>query len=337
MLHRLTRFDPRPALVVLMAGLALARPAGAVTCVTASEMNAAERDKLTQVARTFGGEIQAGNAAAVRQATIAPVAAQFDPIAASIQSIAPQIQNAALTISELYLLKASDLKSTQDETQFFCSVAGSALIVTLTISQLPPGDYALLLLRATGVDHPQQLSLLVQNDPAGGSEWKLAGFFPRPMTAGGHDGVWYWKQARDYAQKNQPWNAYFYYETAAFLLTPVDFLSSPNLEKLQKEAQTVRPPEMPGSNPMTLKAGSQNFEITSMRTDSSLGGLDLVINYNTKDASDPVATHAQIVELMKAMLTQYPQLRQAFHGLWVYAHAPNQNPYAIELPMNQIS
>jgi len=62
-----------------------------------------------------------------------------------------------------------------------------------------------------------------------------------------------------------------------------------------------------------------------------------VINYNTKDASDPVATHAQIVELMKAMLTQYPQLRQAFHGLWVYAHAPNQNPYAIELPMNQIS
>ena len=71
--------------------------------------------------------------------------------------------------------------------------------------------------------------------------------------------------------------------------------------------------------------------------DSSLGGLDLVINYKAKDVSDPVATHAQIVDLMKAMLAQYPQLRQAFHGLWVHAHAPNQNPYAIELPMNQIS
>ena len=117
----------------------------------------------------------------------------------------------------------------------------------------------------------------------------------------------------------------------------MDFLSSPNLEKLHKEAQTVRPAEMPGQSPMTLKAGGQSFEITSMRTDSSLGGLDLVINYNTKDVSDPVATHAQIVELMKAMLAQYPQLRQAFHGLWVYAHAANQNPYAIELPMNQIS
>jgi hypothetical protein len=301
-------------------------------------MTAAQRDKIAQVARTLGGEIQAGNAAAVRQATIAAVAAQFDPIAASIQSIAPQIQNATLTISALYLLKATDLKSTQEETQFFCSVGGSALIVTLTIPQLPPGDYALLILRATGVDHPQQLTLLVQNDPAGSGDWKLAGFFPRPIDAAGHDGVWYWKQARDYAQKSQDWNAYFYYQTGAFLLTPVDFLSSPNLEKLLKEAETVRPADLPSpSKPMTLKGGNQSFDVTSMRTDSSLGGLDLVINYNTKDVSDPVATHAQIVELMKAMLTQYPQLRQAFHGLWVYAHAPNQNPYAIELPMNQIS
>ena len=336
MMLRSTRFDIRPVLVILL--LALAQPVRAVTCVTGSEMNSAQRDQLAQTARTLGGDIKTGNVAGVRQATIPAVAAQFDPIAASIQSIAPQIQNATLTINTLYLLKASDLKSTQDETQFFCSVAGSALIVTLTIPQLPPGDYALLILRATGIEHPQQLTLLVQNDPAGSKDWKLAGFFPRPITAAGHDGVWYWTQARNYAQKNDEWNAFFYYETAAFLLTPVDFLSSPNLEKLQKEAQTVRPAEMPGpNNAMTLKAGSQSFDITSMRTDSSLGGLDLVINYKAKDVSDPVATHAQIVELMKAMLAQYPQLRQAFHGLWVYAHAANQNPYAIELPMNQIS
>jgi hypothetical protein len=335
---RSTCFGLRPVLVFLLAMPVLARPAHAVTCVTGSEMNAAQRDQLAQAGRALGGEIKAGNVAGVRQATIASVAAQFDPIAASIQSISAQIQNAALTINALYLLKASDLKSAQDETQFFCSVAGSALIVTLTIPQLPPGDYALVILRATGVDHSQQLTLLMQNDPAGSGDWKLAGFFPRPVTAAGHDGVWYWKQARDYAQKNQDWNAYFYYETAAFLLTPVDFLSSPNLEKLQKETQTVRPAEMPAQNkPLTLKAGSQNFDITSMRTDSSLGGLDLVINYNTKDVSDPVATHTQIVELMKALLTQYPQLRQAFHGLWVYAHAGDQNPYAIELPINQIS
>jgi len=85
-------------------------------------------------------------------------------------------------------------------------------------------------MRATGVEHPQQISLLLQNDGGpGAAGWKLAGFFTRPMTAAGHDGVWYWTAARNYAQKKQDWNAYFYYQTAAFLLNPVDFMSGPNL------------------------------------------------------------------------------------------------------------
>lgn len=299
-------------------------------------MTAAERDPLVQAARTLGSQIQAGNTAAVRQSTVAQVAAQFDPVAASIQGIAPQIQAATLTVNAVYSLKATDLKTTQDEAQFFCSVPGSSLIVSVTIPQLPPGNYALALLRATGVEHPQHLSLILENEGSSTPDWKLAGFFTRPISAAGHDGVWYWTAARNYAQKNQDWNAYYYYQTAAFLLNPADFLSSPNLEKLQKEAQTVRPPELPGANPLILKAGSQSFNITSMRTDTFAGGLDLVINYETKDVSDPVATHTQIVELMKAVLAQHPELRQAFHGLWVYAHADKQSPYAIELPMNQI-
>jgi len=300
-------------------------------------MTAAERDPLVQAARTLGSQIQAGNSAAVRQSTVAQVAGQFDPVAANIQAIAPQIQAATLTVNAIYSLKATDLKATQDEAQFFCSVPGSSLIISLTIPQLPPGNYALALLRATGVEHPQHLSLILQNEGSSTPEWKLAGFFTRPISTAGHDGVWYWTAARNYSQKNQDWNAYYYYQTAAFLLNPVDFLSSPNLEKLQKEAQTVRPLELPGLNPLVVKAGGQSFNITSMRTDNFSGGLDLVINYQTKDVSDPVATHAQIVELMKAVLAQHPELRQAFHGLWVYAHGDNQSQYAIELPVNQIS
>lgn len=326
----------RPFLLAVLIATAGARLARSVTCVTESQMTAAQRDPIVQAARGLGANIQAGNVNGVRQSTIAPVAAQFDSIAGSIQSLSPQIQGAALTINAVYALKASDLKSTQEETQFFCSLPGSSLIITMTIPQLPPGDYALIVMHASGVEHPEQISLLLQNDPPGGSGWKLAGFFTRPMTAGGHDGVWYWTAARNFAKKNQEWNAYFYYQTAAFLLRPVDFLSSPNLEKLQKEAQAVRPAELPGANPMLLKAGAQTFSITSMRTDTFSGSLDLVINYETKDVSNPVATHGEIVELMKAMLARYPELRQAFHGLWVYAHAGNQNPYAIELPMSQI-
>jgi len=323
-------------LLVLAAVFASSPSARAVSCITGSQMTPAEREVLIQAARNLGTQIQGANINAVRQTTIAPVAAQFDPVAVSIQAVAPQIQGATLTVNAVYALKASDLKATQDETQFFCSVPGSSLVISMTIPQLPPGDYALAILHATGVEHPQQLSLLLQNDPLGSAQWKLAGLFIRPLTAAGHDGVWYWNAARNYAQKKQDLNAYLYYQTAASLLNPVDFLSSPNLEKLQKEAQAVRPAELPGAEPLVLKGGGQSFNITSMRTDSFPGGLDLVINYQAKDVSDPVATHSQIVELMKALLAEHPELRQGFHGLWVYANADKQSPYAIELPMNKI-
>jgi hypothetical protein len=73
-----------------------------------------------------------------------------------------------------------------------------------------------------------------------------------------------------------------------------------------------------------------------MHTDSSLGGLDLVIEYKVQDTSDPVASRTRNVDLMKAMLTQHPELKEGFHGLWAYANAPNEQPFANELPMGQI-
>ena len=309
--------------------------ARAVTCTTQSQMTEAQRNAYVQAVQTLAGEIRAGNTAAVKADTIASVAAQFDPIAGTIQATAPSIQGGTLTVESIYGLKASDLKSPQD-TQFFCSIAGSQLLVNISIPQLPPGDYAFAVVHATGVSKPQQISLILQNDPPASAQWKLAGMFVRPLSAAGHDGVWYWTQARAYEQKKQNWNAYFYYQTAQYLLSPVDFISSPNLEKLEKEMSDVRPDDLPGTEPMKVVGNGETYEITALRTDGSLGGLDLVVTYKTTDVSDPVATRSRNLDVMKALLSQRPELREAFHGLWVYAEAPNQRPFAIELPMNQI-
>jgi hypothetical protein len=313
--------------------------ASAVTCTTQSQMTDAQRSVYVQAARTLANDVQMSNLPAVKANTIASVAAQFDSIAGTIQSLAPNLQGATLTVESIYNLKATDLKSPAD-TQFFCSVPGSQLLITLSIPQLPPGDYAFVVVHATGVKQPQQLAMILANDttsgPAGSAQWKLAGFFARPLALAGHDGVWYWTKARDYAKSHQQWNAYFYYQTAAYLLTPVDFLSSPNLEKLQKEMSGVRPDGLPDAEPMKLAANGQTFDVTQIHTDGSLGGLDLVVNYKSNDVSDPVATRSRNVEVMKAFLTQHPELRSAFHGFWVYANAENQRPFAIELPMNQI-
>lgn len=325
-----------PALLVTLSVLLWPLAAQAVSCTMQSQMTEANRNLYEQAARSLGTEIQTANVAAVRADTIAAVAGRFDSLAASIQQVSPEIQKAALTVDALYNLNATDLTGRPEQTEFFCAVSGSSRVVTVTIPQLPAGNYVLAVLHATGVEQPQQLSLILQNDPAGSPQWKLAGLFLRPLTTGGHDGVWFWSQARTFAAKSQNWDAYFYLETAESLLNPVDFLSSPNLQKLQKEAQAVKPPELPGADPLIVDVGGQSLEVTGLRTETFQGGLDLVVDYKAKGASDPVSTRTQIVGLMKAMLVQHPELRAAFHGLWVYAYSNNGQPFAIELPMNQI-
>jgi hypothetical protein len=316
--------------------LACSASAFAVACTTQSQMPAADRSQLQQAAMALAGHVQAGDTAAVKAQTIAAVATNFDSIANSIAGAEPALQHATLTTDELYSLDATDLKTAQDA-EFFCSLPASTLTVEISIPNLPPGKYALAVVHATGVKNPQSLSMVLENDPAGSGSWKLAGFFARPMTMGGHDGVWFWRQARDYAAKKQLWDAYFYYQTAQFLLDPVDFLSSPNLEKLQREAEQARPDGLPGADPMHLNAGGQTLNVTNLHTGELSDQLELVVEYQAAPNQDPVAARAQVTAVMRALLSLHPELRDAFHGLWVYANtANNQHPFALELPMDQI-
>jgi hypothetical protein len=39
---------------------------------------------------------------------------------------------------------------------------------------------------------------------------------------------------------------------------------------------------------------------------------------------------------MSAMLLQHPELKQAFHGIWIHADQGNGSLFALELPMDQI-
>ena len=327
------------AAALLVAGLFGMTPSAAlaVSCTTQSQMTEAQRNSVSTSAKSLAALVQSGNTAALKSDTIPSVAARFDPIAAAVESASPLIERGSVTVESLYLLDSTDLKTTEDETQFFCG-GGNSHEVVLTIPQLPPGSYALTVLHATGVESPQSLTFILAREAAASSPWKLAGAFIHPLTSAGHDGVWYWTQARDFTKKNQHWNAYFYYQTAASLLTPVYFLSSPNFDKLLREQAAIAPSGLPtNTQAMPISAsGGQIFEVEDMHTDSSLGGLDLVINYKAADVSDPVASRTRNVELMKAMLSQHPELREGFHGLWAFANAPNERPFANELPMGQI-
>jgi hypothetical protein len=214
------------------------------------------------------------------------------------------------------------------------------MTVVLSFSELPPGKYAVAILHATGVPKPQQVSLVLNETAT--DQWKLAGFFTKPMTMAGHDGVWYWAEARDYGQKKMNWDAWFYYQTAAFLLDPADFLSSPNLEKLNREENQARPDGLPSGSPAPLNADGSVFQIMSYETSAALGGLDFVVHYapDTNQAAqlrEPVAARKQALDLMTALLSAHPELRAAFNGIWVRADQGNTSLFALELPMSEIA
>jgi hypothetical protein len=202
------------------------------------------------------------------------------------------------------------------------------------------GSYALAILHATGVSKPQQISFILSETPD--HRWKLGGFFSKPMMQAGHDGLWYWASARKFAQRNMNWDAWFYYRAAADTLDPVDFLSSPNLEKLQQEEQKVHPASFPTQQqPLMIGGQGSVFQVTSIDTTVTFGPLDLEVHY-TPDPSqaallrDPPMARKQVTAVMTALLAMHPEFESAFHGIWVQADAGSASLFSLELPMDQL-
>jgi hypothetical protein len=308
----------------------------AASCSTQAQMTAVQRDALANAARTLVGQMQNGDVQGLQANTIPAVAADFSGIAASIQNQKPLLEKAAITVDDLYLLDASSDPAGSPRTDFYCGQP----VVSLNFTNLPPGVYALAIVHATGVEKPQQVSLILAKGAQ--DRWMLAGLFSKPMTELGHDGLWYWTSARKYAQGNMKWDAWLYFRVASFLLNPIDLLSSSNLEKLQQETEKVRPDGLSGSTPLSLRAGSATYSLTAIDTTTTFGALDLDVHY-TPDAAqatalrDPPSARKQVLDIMSTLLAQHPELQQAFHGMWVHADQGSGSLFALELPMNGIS
>ncbi|HLY42704.1 MAG TPA: hypothetical protein VKR52_15925 [Terracidiphilus sp.] len=310
--------------------------ARAASCTTQAQMTGPQRDALSSAARTMLVQMQSGDMLNLKANTLPAVAGDFAGIASSIQSFSPTLRNATITVDELYLLDNSAGTPAASRVDFFCGTP----VVVVNFSALPQGTYALAILHATGVPEPQQVSLiLAQSAP---DRWMFAGYFRKPMTEAGHDGLWYWVSARKYAQTKMDWAAWLYYKIAIDLLNPLDFLSSPNMEKLRKEADGARPPAFPGTQPMMLNASGSSFRLTAVDISTAFGGLDLDVHYapdpaQTAQLRNPMTARQQVTTVMTALVDTHPELRSAFHGIWVHADEGNASLFALELPMTGIS
>jgi hypothetical protein len=341
---RLLRTGPRLTFVALAL---LAFPiARAEVCTTQSGMSDADRTALVTAGLSLATKIQANDAPGLRAATVAEVAKDFGGIQSLVGTTAPKLAGQALAVDQVYLLDATTLKKNADGTdadaQFFCSLNRSTAEVDFLIPGLPAGRYAFAMVDSTPAAgrSPWRLSLLLRQDKG---QWLLAGFYPKPLTAAGHDGLWYWNAARDLSKQKQPWNAWLYYQTAQMLLRPADFVLSTHLDKLKTETAAAAPPALSegvsNDAPLVIKgADGTEYHFTSLGVDDSLGqsSVDIVAHLSAPPLPDPAAARKRNNDAMVALLTAYPELRKPFHGVWIFAEAAGQNAFTTEESMAEI-
>jgi hypothetical protein len=329
---------------LLAVGIMLQGAARAETCVTQSAMTATERDALVTAARGLAAKVQAGDASGLRAATVAEYAKDFGGIGDVVASTAPKLKGGTLTVEQVYVLDASQLKRAADgstpDAQFFCSLNHSMSEADFLIPGLLPGRYGFAIVDVTNTPAPWRLSFLLRQDPGG---WAMAGFYPKPLTAAGHDGLWYWTQARTMTARKEHWNAWLYYQQAERLLLPANFIQTTHLEKLHTEQAAATPTAVSDGvgpdNPLVVKgADGAEYRFVGLGVDDSLAKdkVDIVAHLKVDQIGDPVAARKRNSDAMGALLAAYPEMRKPFHGVWVFAEEAGKNPFVTEQAMEEI-
>jgi hypothetical protein len=298
-----------------------------------------DANALASVGGRLANAVLSQDYATLQSALLPAEASEWPGIHDSVELGAPVVKGGQVQLRNLYLLDASGLTAPAD-TQFFCSNTTGSLTVTMNMRALPPGRYAVILADASGAPLAGQIGLVLAWDPTGATPaWKLAGLTVRQGSFSSHDGVWYWTRARELVREDQPrtnsWPAWFSYEAARYLLLPVDFISSPNSEKLaQEQAQIKNSPQ--DAFPYSLQEGDRTWKIDAIQLDASLRQPDLAVIYESTGVTDPAAVRTEAGAVLSALLKAQPGLRPNFHGLWAVAVKDGKRTPVIELPMAQI-
>jgi hypothetical protein len=110
------------------------------------------------------------------------------------------------------------------------------------------------------------------------------------------------------------------------------------------ESSSAVPPEVADGigpqAPLVVKgADGTEYRFTSIAPDDGLHNdkLDIAVHLIANPASsDPAAIRARNLEAMSAWLTLHPELRENFHGMWVFAEGTGGPPVATEAAMSEI-
>lgn len=321
----------------LIGVLVIAAPAVgfAAGCTTQAELTQEDRSTLASLGEQLSDAVLRQDTSALQSVLLPALSGQWDGIRGAVEQAAPLVKSGKVQLRNVYLLDASTSTATAD-TQFFCSNANGSMTVTITMHALPPGKYAVILSDAAGAALAGQMAFVLAWDQTGVPGWKLGGFSARQGQFNGHDGVWYWTRARELAQSSVPWAAWYCYDAAHYLALPVDFLSSPNLDKLATEQSQIKGGPTQDAFPDSVTSGDRTWKIDAVHLDASLHEPDLGVTYESAGSGDPAVARTEAIAVLGALLKAHPGLRENFHGMWAYASTNGKVTPVMELPMAQI-
>jgi hypothetical protein len=311
---------------------ALSSPAQ--TCDSGPDLNAETKSAIESAAQRYFNMSAQGDVAGLKANAIPAVAANFTGIEQAVVDNKKYFTEGQPAITGTYVLDSSQSKGTLQRADFYCGIYNSSNRVGFSISNLPAGKYAVVIQKVEGGKNLITLTMILQD--MGGS-WKLAGYYPRLNAVGGHDGQWYVTKAREYKSKNQLHDAWFYYLTAWDLLAPVNFMGTPQLDKLSEEMQSARPADLPSTeSPMDLSTNGKIFKVIELAPVPVGSDLNLRLRYQTADASNTALAFQDNIAVIKAIVAKYPEVREAFNAVIARAVDNAGHDYGSLLAMKDV-
>jgi hypothetical protein len=333
------------ALAVLVVVVFCASIVLAESCLTSTDMDAATRTALTNSALHYFDLIAKGDAASLRQSSIASLAGDFSGIESTIKENQPALASAKANARPPFLLEAEG-SATIARAEFFCGVFGrngqTAGSAAFYLNSLAPGKYGVVILDASSPKGMYTVSLILQQQ---GSDWKVGGLYIKSAQLNGHDSNWFIARAHDFQSKGQTHNAWLYYLVARSLVSPLPFMSTAASDKLYDDSQKLQPADFPAdgktadlsapTSPGTAAAAA-TYKLAALFPEAVGSDLGLIVRYQVADVSNTNQTYQSNVAVMKALITKYPELRDAFAAVVARAVDPNGHDYGTMLVMKDI-
>jgi hypothetical protein len=323
--------------LALASAIFVASSAWTQTCLSAPDMDPATKTALENTARRYFDMTAKGDVFSLKQNSIPSLAGNFSSVESAVVDNKPNFSGAQATPRPPFLLKAEG-NAPMAHAEFLCGVFGStgqtrdsAIFV---LNGLPPGTYGVVILDVNGGKSPYTLSFILQQV---GTDWKLGGFYAKAAAVAGHDAPWYLTQARQYKAKGQLHNAWLYFQQARSLISPLDFMTTLQTDKLYDEMQSAKPNDAPVSGaPAELASGGKTYKLTALFPLPVGNDLDLIVKYEVPDISNSTVTFQDNMAVIKALVTKYPELREAFAGVVARAVEPSGRDYGSLLAMKDI-